>query len=85
MLYRRVHKDTAAQNITSGVAWFIVNSADEETKAGRSGWGSLSGAQRQQKRHDAFMAPVRFYVTHWKWFWGVVLAAAVAQLIKGIT
>ena len=84
MLYRRTRKDTAAQNITHGVAWSIVNSAQEEKKASGSGWGSLAGAQRQQRRYDTFMAPVRFYKAHWRWFWSVVLAPAAGTAVTQV-
>ena len=83
MLYRRVHRDTAAQNITNDVAWSIVNSREEETRAIYNGWvSSISLAQRQQVRHQTLLAPWRFCLSHWRWFWGIVLGAAVTQVIK---
>ena len=62
-----------------------VNSDQEKTSALYRGWSvDPQQAIKRSVRKQKLLRPWRFYLAHWKWFWGVVLGAAVTQLVKSL-
>lgn len=56
----------------------IVNSLSEEQEAFKQGWSNIDEAIKFYKIKQKLLSIWYFYLKHWQWLWGTVIAILLA-------